>query len=64
MVDRSAVIEEGLTAYIFSVAVSHSLFSNSDRVPISVIKACQKTTAHLEVSRRSATDWEYPILAG
>jgi len=61
---RSAVVEEGLTAYIFSVAVSHSLFSSSDRVPIDVIKACQKMTAHLEVSRRSATDWEYAILAG
>ncbi|MFC5679099.1 nucleoside triphosphate pyrophosphohydrolase family protein [Aeromicrobium endophyticum] len=61
---RSAVVEEGLTAYVFSVAVSHSLFATSDRVPIDVIKACQKMTAHLEVSRRSAMDWEYAILAG
>lgn len=61
---RSAVIEEGLTAYVFSAAVSHSLFASTDRVPIDVIKACQKMTAHLEVSRRSATDWQYAILAG
>lgn len=61
---RSSVVEEGLTAYVFSVAVSHSLFATSDRVPIDVIKACQKMTAHLEVSRRSAMDWEYAILAG
>ena len=61
---RAIVVEEGLTAYVFSVAVSHSLFASSDRVPIDVIKACQKMTAHLEVSRRSATDWEYAILGG
>ncbi|MCT1548984.1 nucleoside triphosphate pyrophosphohydrolase family protein [Brevibacterium casei] len=61
---RSVVVEEGLTAYVFSVAVSHSLFASTERVPIDVIKACQKMTAHLEVSRRSAIDWEYAILAG
>jgi hypothetical protein len=61
---RAAVVEEGLTAYVFSAAVPHSLFATSDRVPIDVIKACQKMTGHLEVSRRSAADWEYAILAG
>ena len=61
---RAIVVEEGLTAYVFSAAVSHSLFASSDRVPVDVIKACQKMTAHLEVSRRSAADWEYAILAG
>jgi NTP pyrophosphatase (non-canonical NTP hydrolase) len=61
---RAVVLEEGLTAYVFSVAVSHSLFASSDRVPVDVIKACQKMTAHLEVARRSAADWEYAILAG
>ena len=61
---RATVVEEGLTAYVFSAAVSHSLFATSDRVPIDVIKACQKMTGHLEVSRRSAADWEYAILAG
>lgn len=61
---RSVVVEEGLTAYVFSVAVSHSLFASTERVPIDVVKACQKMTAHLEVSRRSAIDWEYAILAG
>lgn len=61
---RSSVVEEGLTAYVFSVAVSHSLFATTDRVPVDVIKACQNMTVHLEVSRRSAMDWEYAILAG
>ncbi len=61
---RAMVVEEGLTAYVFSVAISHSLFASNDRVPVDVIKACQKMTAHLEVSRRSAADWEYAILGG
>jgi NTP pyrophosphatase (non-canonical NTP hydrolase) len=61
---RASVVEEGLTAYVFSVAVSHSLFASTHRVPVDVIKACQRMTAHLEVSRRSAVDWEYAILAG
>lgn len=61
---RAMVVEEGLTAYVFSVAVSHSLFTSTDRVPVDVVKACRKMTAHLEVSRRSAADWEYAILAG
>ena len=61
---RSAVVEEGLTAYVFSVAASHSLFASTDRVPLDVIKACQGMTAHLEVSCRSTADWEYAILAG
>lgn len=61
---RSMVLEEGVTAYVFSSATSHSLFATSERVPVDVIKACRKMTAHLEVSRRSSADWEYAILAG
>jgi NTP pyrophosphatase (non-canonical NTP hydrolase) len=61
---RAAVIEEGLAAYVFSVASEHSFFATGDRVPADVVKACQKMTAHLEVSQRSSTDWEYAILAG
>lgn len=61
---RSTVLEEGVTAYVFSAATSHSLFATSDRVPVDVLKACQKMTAHLEVSHRSTADWEYAILAG
>ncbi|WP_340539126.1 nucleoside triphosphate pyrophosphohydrolase family protein [Nocardioides sp. GXZ039] len=61
---RSAALEEGLTAYVFSVATEHSLFATSDRVPADLIKACQRMTSHLEVAERSAADWEYAILAG
>jgi NTP pyrophosphatase (non-canonical NTP hydrolase) len=61
---RSSVVEEGLTAYVFSEAVDHSFFATTDRVPVDVIKACRKMTSHLEVARRSAADWEYAILTG
>ena len=61
---RASVIEEGLAAYVFSVAAEHSFFATSNHVPADLIKACQKMTAHLEVSRRNSADWEYAILAG
>lgn len=61
---RASVIEEGLAAYVFSVAAEHSFFATSNHVPAEVLKACQKMTAHLEVSRRNSADWEYAILAG
>lgn len=61
---RSAALEEGLTAYVFSVATEHSLFATSDRIPADLIKACQRMTSHLEVAERTAADWEYAILAG
>lgn len=61
---RSAALEEGLTAYAFSVATEHSLFATSDHIPADLIKACQRMTSHLEVSERTTADWEYAILAG
>ncbi|MEW2518617.1 nucleoside triphosphate pyrophosphohydrolase family protein [Actinacidiphila alni] len=61
---RAIAVEEGLSAYVFSMARAHSFFRTATTVPAEIIKACQAMTAHLEVSRRSAQDWEYAILAG
>lgn len=61
---RSSALEEGLTAYVFSVATEHSLFASSHQIPADLIKACQRMTSHLEVAERTAADWEYAILAG
>lgn len=61
---RSAALEEGLTAYVFSVATEHSLFATSNRVPADLIKACRRMTSHLEVAERSTADWEHAILSG
>lgn len=61
---RSSALEEGLTAYVFSIATEHSLFASSAQIPADLIKACQRMTSHLEVAERTAMDWEYAILAG
>ncbi len=61
---RAIAVEEGLSAYIFASARPHSYFRCSPSVPSQIVKACQSMTAHLEVSRRTAQDWEYAILAG
>ncbi len=61
---RAIAIEEGLTAYVFTMAAQHSFFANLAHVPPSVLKTCVKMTAHLEVAARSMTDWHTAILAG
>lgn len=61
---RAIAVEEGLSAYVFATARDHSQFGTSTTVPMEIIKACRAMTAHLEVSRRSAQDWEYAILTG
>jgi NTP pyrophosphatase (non-canonical NTP hydrolase) len=61
---RAIAIEEGLTAYVFTMAAQHSFFANLEHVPPSVLKTCAKMTAHLEVAARSVTDWHTAILAG
>jgi len=61
---RAIAVEEGVSAYVFSAARAHSFFRTSTSVPTEILKSCRAMTAHLEVSRRSAQDWEYSILAG
>ncbi|MCA1709034.1 MAG: nucleoside triphosphate pyrophosphohydrolase family protein [Actinobacteria bacterium] len=61
---RAAAIEEGLTAYVFTMAGDHSYFANLDHVPPSILKVCAKMTGHLEVSKRSIADWHQAVLAG
>lgn len=61
---RAAAIEEGLTAYVFTMAGDHSYFANLEHVPPSILKVCTKMTAHLEVSGRSIADWHQAILVG
>lgn len=61
---RAIAIEEGLTAYVFTMAAQHSFFTNLAHVPPSMLKTCAKMTAHLEVAARSTADWHAAILAG
>ena len=61
---RAIAIEEGLTAYVFTMAAQNSFFASLAHVPPSVLKTCAKMTAHLEVAARSTADWHAAILAG
>lgn len=61
---RAIAIEEGLSAYVFSAARAHSYFGSATSIPAEITRACRAMTAHLEVARRTAQDWEYAILAG
>jgi NTP pyrophosphatase (non-canonical NTP hydrolase) len=61
---RAIAIEEGLTAYVFTMAAQHSFFTSYAHVPPSVLKTCARMTAHLEVAARSTADWHAAILAG
>ncbi len=61
---RAAAIEEGITAYVFTMAGEYSFFSTLAHVPPSVLKTCAKMASHLEVSARSPADWHAAILAG
>jgi NTP pyrophosphatase (non-canonical NTP hydrolase) len=61
---RAIAIEEGLTAYVFTMAAQHSFFTSYAHVPPSVLKTCAKMTAHLEVAARTTADWHAAILVG
>lgn len=59
---RAIVIEEGVTALIFSYASEHMWLSGVDRVDHDTLNMVKKMTAHLEVSECSLAEWESTIL--
>lgn len=59
---RAIVIEEGVTALVFSYAVEHSWLEGVNRVDHDVLSMIRKMTAHLEVSRCTIAEWERTIL--
>ena len=61
---RAAAIEEGLTAYVFTMAADHSYFANASYVQPEILKTCRKMTGHLEVCERELSDWSAAITAG
>jgi NTP pyrophosphatase (non-canonical NTP hydrolase) len=61
---RAIAIEEGLSAFVFSVSADYDRFRTSTDIPQSVLKACRSMTAHLEVSSRGSADWALAIRAG
>lgn len=61
---RAAVIDEAISALIFMEAKKHSSFEGVDSVEYSVLRTIKDLTAHLEVGRCSAKQWETAILEG
>jgi NTP pyrophosphatase (non-canonical NTP hydrolase) len=59
---RAAVIDEAIAALIFTEAKKHSFFEGVDKVQYEFLRTIKDLTAHLEVGRCSAKEWEIAIL--
>ncbi|HEU4730642.1 MAG TPA: nucleoside triphosphate pyrophosphohydrolase family protein [Kofleriaceae bacterium] len=61
---RAQVIEEGISALVFSEAKDREYYVQTDRVPSSLVRIIKNMTSHLEVSVRSYREWQDAIVAG
>ncbi len=61
---RATVIDEAISALIFVEAKKLSFFENVNSVDYGILRAIKDLTAHLEVGRCSAKQWEIAILEG
>lgn len=61
---RANVIDEAIIALIFNEAKKNSYFDGVDSLEYSLLRSIKDLTAHLEVSRCSAKQWEVAILKG
>lgn len=60
---RAAVIEEGISALVFSYATDHSHLDGVTKIDYELLRTIKGMTRHLEVRARSARDWEHTILS-
>lgn len=61
---RAIVVEEGLTAWIFSQAKQVGFFAGTNSVSFDLLKAIQKFVAGYEVEKCPLKLWEHAILQG
>jgi NTP pyrophosphatase (non-canonical NTP hydrolase) len=61
---RATVIEEGITALVFSYAIQHAWLTGVSAVDHDLIRTIKNMTANLEVARATTGDWERTILMG
>ena len=61
---RALVIEEGISAMVFSYAERRNFLEGSEEVDYGVLRTIKEMTEHLEVSCRTEWDWETTILTG
>lgn len=61
---RAIAIEEGIAAMVFAYAIQHQMFQGVQTVEYSLLRTIKDMTVHLEVSVRSAAEWQGAILKG
>lgn len=61
---RAIVIEEGISALVFSYAQKHNFLEGISTLDYQLLKTVKSMTEHLEVSKCSLSDWEKAILIG
>ena len=61
---RAIVIEEGISAMVFSYAERRNFFEGMEGVNYDLLRTIKDMTSHLEVSARTEGDWERAIMTG
>lgn len=61
---RAIVIEEGVSALVFSYAIRHKMLAGISTIDYSLLRTIHEMVNHLEVSARTIWDWERAILDG
>ena len=61
---RAIVIEEGISALVFSYAERRNFLEEAEGVNYDLLRTIKDMTSHLEVSVRTEGEWEQAIIAG
>ena len=61
---RAIVIEEGISAMVFSYAERRNFLKGAEGVNYDLLRTIKDMTSHLEVSARTEGDWERAIMTG
>jgi len=59
---RAIFVEEGLAAYLFSVAAENNFFDGVPQVESEVLRSVKSIVSHLEVRTRTIAEWQRAIL--
>jgi NTP pyrophosphatase (non-canonical NTP hydrolase) len=59
---RAIVIEEGVSALVFSYALRHEMLLGIHTLDYSLLRTIKQMTDHLEVRARTVADWERTII--
>ena len=61
---RAIVIEEGISAMVFSYAERRNFLEGAEGVNYDLLRTIKDMTSHLEVNARTEGDWERAIMTG